>query len=290
MKQETYLTQSGEFPGHQLHGKQRYANLYHYTTFEAFVKIWLSKTLKFSPVKNVNDVYEAIRRAQVSVAAGPVLAAYADIRSQYKQISLNMDYNSFIKGCMSPAMWGYYGDRNKGVCIELDYAHLKFPKTALKGMVSYRRQLKECVSIPSEVSTQKDIEAFIRKNNREEFFVKHWAWKGENEYRVVSKDDDVLSIEGAITAIYLTSYKSNECICVEKLVGNQVPVKFLDYDSVDGWIIPKMSATREMRERMESASKNPKNIINTIQKQAMLFYEQTRDKKDLSLKKATYIL
>lgn len=89
-------TANGVFPGHKLRGKERYAKLYHYTSFESFVKIWLSKTLKFSSVKNVNDVLESFRRTQAATFPQmPLMQAFIDIRPQFKQISLTMDYDSY---------------------------------------------------------------------------------------------------------------------------------------------------------------------------------------------------
>ena len=52
----SYCTLNGEFPGKRLKGAKRYEKLYHYTSFESFVKIWLNKTLRFSPVTGVNDI------------------------------------------------------------------------------------------------------------------------------------------------------------------------------------------------------------------------------------------
>ena len=62
----SYCTLNGEFPGKRLKGAKRYEKLYHYTSFESFVKIWLNKTLRFSPVTGVNDIQEKIIEASVN--------------------------------------------------------------------------------------------------------------------------------------------------------------------------------------------------------------------------------
>ena len=61
----SYCTLNGEFPGKRLKGAKRYEKLYHYTSFESFVKIWLNKTLSFSPVTGVNYIQE--RKIEASV-------------------------------------------------------------------------------------------------------------------------------------------------------------------------------------------------------------------------------
>lgn len=277
-------TANGVFPGHKLRGKERYAKLYHYTSFESFVKIWLSKTLKFSSVKNVNDVLESFRRTQAATFPQmPLMQAFIDIRPQFKQISLTMDYDSYMKGCMSPCMWGYYADKKKGVCIELDYDKLIFSKNVIKGPVIYKERIPDATHIPAEVTTINQLLSFMRRNARSEFLTKHISWKGENEYRIVSRDDDFLDISNAISAIYLTSYDSDECIFVEKLVDEAVPVKFLHYISSSGYILPVMTNTKSIRQQWNDARNNPENVLVSMSQQAKEFYEKHKEDPDYPL-------
>ena len=53
------------------------------------------------------------------------------------------------------------------------------------------------------------------------------GWK--NEYRVLDDESDYLDIKDAITAVYLTSCYSQECLLVEKLVGDKVPVMYFGF-------------------------------------------------------------
>ena len=97
------------FPGRPIPKDLPIKNLYHYTSFESFVKIWHNKTLKFSIVTNLNDILE--RNYSVlgyKVSEIKLLDSYLERRKAYKQISLCMDFNSYTKGCMSPMMWGQY--------------------------------------------------------------------------------------------------------------------------------------------------------------------------------------
>lgn len=62
----------------------------------------------------------------------------------------------------------------------------------------------------------------------------------------------ILDITGAITAIYLTSFKSTECLLAEKLVNDTVPVKFLHYiGAEDNLSLPVLTDTRKIREQLE---------------------------------------
>lgn len=276
---------NGRFPGQKLRGKERYARLYHYTSFDAFVKIWLSRTLKFSSIRRVNDVLEHIKPEVSGINQMALLDAYVDIRPQFKQISLTMDYDSYMRGCMSPCMWGYYADKKKGVCIELDFSKLPFSKTMMKGPIVYKKYIPNATHIPSDVVTVNQLIAFIKKNAKSEFFTKHVSWKGENEYRIISRDEDYLDISDAITAVYLTSYDSDECLFVEKLVNESVPVKYLQYNSQPstGYALPVMTDTRRIRKQLEDARNNPDNILQTLSKQSRALYEEHHNEPDFSL-------
>lgn len=282
---------NGKFPGTKLKGKERYSKLYHYTSFESFVKIWLSKQLKFCSVKDVNDVIESALRTQAAnFSQAALMKAYLDIRPQFKQISLTMDYDSYMKGCMSPCMWGYYADKKKGVCIELNYDKLNFPKDVLKGAVVYKELTKDATIIPTEVKTINQLISFIRHNSKEEFFTKHNSWKGENEYRIISRDNDFLDIGNAIEAVHLTSYDSEECLFVEKLVDGAVPVRYLHYISSNGYILPVMTNTSHIRKQFEDAKNNPDNVLLKIQKQVDDFYQKHKDCYDLPLIMESFVL
>ena len=286
MKKFTY-TAIGRYPGDKLKGKERYKKLYHYTSFDTFVKIWLSKKLRYSPVTNVNDIQEAESSASVphpNLMA--IIYAYHDIRKQYKQISFTMDFDSYMRGCMSPMMWGHYADKRKGVCIEIDYEKLSLPKHCYTAPIKYKMILNKSRFIDSGVMTIKQIHKFIKKHKSDIFFTKQKCWEGENEYRIISNQDEYLDISNAITAVYLTSYNSTECLLTEQLVGDCVPVKFLHYiGGVGNKALPMISDSRSFREEREASITNPQNIMVDWSKKAMDFYEQhkTDENFDLSM-------
>ena len=284
MKKFTF-TAIGRYPGDKLKGKERYKKLYHYTSFDTFVKIWLSKKLRYSPVTNVNDIQEAETSASVphpNLMA--IIYAYHDVRKKYKQISFTMDFDSYIKGCMSPMMWGHYADKLKGVCIEIDYEKLNLPKYCYAAPIKYKIILNKSRFIDSGVLTIKQIHKFIKKHKSDIFFTKQKCWEGENEYRIISNQDEYLDISNAITAVYLTSCDSTECLLTEQLVGDNVPVRFLHYiEGVGNKALPMISDTNECRIQKESAKTNPENVMVDWSKKAMDFYEQHKTDEDFDL-------
>ena len=280
MKRKVYQTQNGVYPGHRLSAQEKCARLYHYTSFDSFVKIWLSQRLLFSPLSKMNDVQEkSIRCASPSFSSMPILVAFDEIRKKYKQISFTMDYDSYFRGCMSTVMWGHYADKSNGVCIEIDPSKLVIPEGTLHGPIHYKKALNHYTAIPKDVKAVSDIDKFIRRKAKQILFTKQSDWKEENEYRIVSPDLDFLDIKDAITAVYLTSFKSTECILTEQLVGDKVPVKFLNYiAALDNLSLPVLTDTKKIREQLETAERDPNNALQALGKMAEKAYQDSKKK------------
>ena len=214
------------FPGRPIPKDLPIKNLYHYTSFESFVKIWHNKTLKFSIVTNLNDILE--RNYSVlgyKVSEIKLLDSYLERRKAYKQISLCMDFNSYTKGCMSPMMWGQYAASGNGVCIELDFVKLqeRLSPSMFYGPVEYCAKLP----IPPVVNDiRTDIDEYIKLNQKQIFFTKHDSWQPENEFRIVSTEDDFLDISDAITSIYVTKKNSAEASCIKSMLANEKDIYF----------------------------------------------------------------
>lgn len=234
----------------KLVGDERFKKLYHYTSFDSFVKIWLNQNLRFSPLSNVNDLQEIdFKTAVINSDRLDLCQKLNEYRLSYKQISFTMDYDSALKGCMSPMMWGLYADKRKGVCIELDYDKINFPNSVLKDAVCYKKYLKWQNEVDERIETEEGFNAYVRKHQKRIFFTKQKSWAGENEYRVISNKEDYLDIKGAVNVVYLTSCFSPECLFVEKLINGVVPVKFLTYvDTYNNWSVPILRDTKEQRE------------------------------------------
>lgn len=268
MDHKIYFAENGIYSGMKLTLAEKSAHLYHYTSFDSFVKIWLSQQLLFSPLNKMNDIQEkSVRCASPSLDSAEMLMEYRKQREEYKQISFTMDFDSYFKGCMSPTMWGHYADKNNGVCIEIDPSVISFPADVLRGPVHYRKYLQHYMPIPSSLKTKDDMAKYIRRNARRIFFTKQSSWRDENEYRVVSLDQKSLDISGAIVAVYLTSFNSTECLLVEKLVDEKVPVKFLTYSAaLDNCSIPVLKSTRKCREDNEIDTR-PQEVIEAEARQ-----------------------
>ena len=285
------ITKHGVFPGEKLRGVERYKRLYHFTSFDTFVKIWLTKKLRFSPTKNVNDILEA--RTSVALhnpQQQPLMYAFFDCKEKYKQISLTMDYDSYMYGCMAPMMWGYYADKRKGVCIQLDFEKLNLAKPLIFGPVRYVKYLQHSVYLDPQIKSIQDLNKFIRKNKQTLFFTKDKSWAGENEYRILSDCEEFLDITNAITCIYLTEFDSTECLLVEKLVDDKVPVKCIRYNERRGNLaIPVLVDTKKIRKQFEDAKNNTDNVLNHMSSQAKEHYLSLKNDETASLLKEFFI-
>lgn len=195
--------------------------LYHYTSFNTFIKIWHTKSLLFQPFYNVNDRLERSKFVKIpdfSSQSADKLRELDEQLVQYRQISLVVDYNKRIKGFMSSMMWGHYGDKGNGVCIELDYDKLNLlDQTIIKNKVDYSIEIKA-----PTLKKEDDILNFIDTHIDYFFFQKTKEWEGENEYRLVSRIQTELDISNAISAVYMFEYKRPETQTVLKLVGEDI--------------------------------------------------------------------
>lgn len=61
--------------------------LYHYTSFDSFVRIWFTKTLLFAKPGNVNDILERTRGVKTNnILQAEQLQPFSDHLESYKQI------------------------------------------------------------------------------------------------------------------------------------------------------------------------------------------------------------
>lgn len=285
MVKKVITTINGTYPGTKLKGADRYNKLYHYTSFDSFVKIWLTQQLKFGIVENVNDIQEAEISCNVNnFQQMPLMFSYSKIKKDYKQISLTMDYDSYFKGCMSPMMWGHYADKRKGICIEIDFNKIIFPEGCLAREVKYISALSKYFTLDSRIKNEEQLRKFVKRKSKDVFFTKLLGWKGENEFRIVCDTSEFLNIENAITAVYLTSCDSLECELVEKLVGRSIPVKYLKYISAYGNLsLPVVVDTYNSRVANLKAKNNPDNALNPMFQQAGKIYESAKGDQQVSL-------
>lgn len=226
-------------------------SIYHFTSYDAFFRIWLSKELLLGEYMNMNDLYEGHKFYGIDI--GPKSGISKGIRKQigepiafvfeqiakFRQVSFCKDFKDGTKGCLSSMMWGQYAKNEKGVCIELDKEKLlEGEKGYIPGDVSYD------VSVPFitvssscfEKAPEKRIRAAIIDNKEKVFFSKHKHWEYENEFRIVSDSKTVISIKNSITCVYVQNPDSTDTRLLKKLVRKNVPVKYIDLVS-DGDIV-----------------------------------------------------
>ena len=129
-------------------------------------------------------------------------------------------------------MWGHYARdfQRSGVCIELDSSKLIIPrdKTIYKKKVSYKKDL-----IPTHiggVDAEKEdaAQTFVIENRNNLFFKKHWHWKYENEYRIVSKECKELDISEAITSVYVLGEDDITLQLVKRIITDTQKISFLN--------------------------------------------------------------
>lgn len=269
-------------PGKTLTGRNRYKKLYHYTSFDIFLKILYGKRLKFGESVNMNDIMEANKRLMANLNHYPLLFALRDTLATYKQISFTMNYDSLLKGCMSNSMWYHYGDNRNGVCIEFDFDKLDIPEQASYSPISYQYLQKVGIVLPEEVVTINDVEKYVRDNFKKIFFEKTIEWKYENEFRIMCPDVPFLNIDGAISAIYFTDCEGEHVKVAEKIVGDTIPIRFIDYMTECDEITPIDNGTMSMRMKYEKIKEKHENG-KTWAQQAFEFYEAYKHDKNRSL-------
>lgn len=202
--------------------------LYHYTSFESFVKIWLSQKILLGSIENVNDFMEYKHTVEVNnPCCLPLTEAFNDVRMSFRQLSFTLDDDQ-MEGFKNPMMWGQYANKGRGVCMEFDfnklYLNYKDKSEVFDGFVCYKDKLPKLPPI-NGIITRNDIRRYILRNKELIMFTKFTVWNAENEYRIVSDNISEIEIDNTISAVYLTSCLSDECVFVEKLLENtNVPV------------------------------------------------------------------
>lgn len=202
--------------------------LYHYTSFESFVKIWLSAELRFSIIDNMNDPLE--NRKRFNYQNPDSKNTIIKLLKSYRQISLTRDYCEDRPGYTSMMMWGHYANKGKGVCIEFEFDALNLDNIdCLHAKVNYHSKFPSMPCIEYDVVDENEIDGFIIEHKEDFFFSKLDDWSGENEYRIVSNSLKSIDIKNAITAVYVTNALTDECRFVEELTGCPERVRLIEF-------------------------------------------------------------
>lgn len=217
----------------------------------------------------------------------PMLFAMHDVRNSYKQISFTMDFDTSIKGYASPLIWGVYGDKNKGVCIELDYEKLNLPSSYFCDIVEYTNNTNHRIKISNDVVSVTSLKSFIREHQKELFFLKDKCWEYENEYRIISDSDEYLDISNAITAVYVADLDGLAFEIVDAMLKNtDVTFGYVHLDKDSGVLFS--SDARLYKDSINSPLSDPRNCLLSISKQAKEHYESLKKHPDADLTKVEY--
>ena len=202
--------------------------LFHYTTFESFLTIIDTMTLRSSPLCRMNDLNEAnINELDWGDEFLKMIDAEQYIKEKCSVICFTKNYRTgpiCQEGSNHPAMWAHYAEDSNGVCLVLDkHLVLKLNRDNLKGIfhktgvVKYRHNCSPDDSVMQYVGSS--ASEFVQKNYKELFYKKHTDWKNEKEIRFFAESPEVfLNIKGAIKYIVLGNRLSKDDGRLEKLI------------------------------------------------------------------------
>ena len=187
--------------------------LFHYTTFDSFLKILEDMTFLPSYFGKLNDMNEGNGNNMNMDKNFMVMMnakKYIMERCRLLSFSQNYDIHGLIhEGTNHPAMWAHYAENSEGVCIVIDRDEFINRNKEVFDTHFYKF---EDVSY-NTINTPKDDEInysaetpeeFNKNNWRALFFMKHNDWKNEDEHRLFIMDyDGKLSINGCIKYIVL---------------------------------------------------------------------------------------
>lgn len=188
--------------------------LYHFTTFEAAVKILATNELLFSSVKKLNDINES---------CGPTIICEGftedeikqtnELLDNYLQLSMTRDKGP-KRGFMIPAMWGHYAERGHGACLVFDRENFILGVNALS---FYSRDVvyssvDDLNALVCNKRQNGSIDSFLQDSKDDLFFHKSEDWSYEQEFRVIAISNEVFSIDvsGSIESVILYNRTQRE--------------------------------------------------------------------------------
>lgn len=267
-------------------------SIYGYNSWSHFIKAEIEKSRKyFKQTKNIkfikicNGLFDYVDKIK---EPSPCLV-WSDFSFDniIKQISFTMDFDTSIKGYASPLIWGVYGDKNKGVCIELDYEKLNLPSSYFCDIVEYTNNTNHRIKISNDVVSVTSLKSFIREHQKELFFLKDKCWEYENEYRIISDSDEYLDISNAITAVYVADLDGLAFEIVDAMLKNtDVTFGYVHLDKDSGVLFS--SDARLYKDSINSPLSDPRNCLLSISKQAKEHYESLKKHPDADLTKVEY--
>lgn len=146
--------------------------LYLYAREDQLFGILKDYALNISRAWGTNDITEGVLQGE----------------EKQREVIKNYGYICLSKTCTSPAMWGYYADRSRGVCLVFVF-EVQFSKNDREFIVLNKRKISKNPIIIKEVSYEKGRS--ISTDIKNLLFCKSEDWKHEQEYRIIFKLSDV---------------------------------------------------------------------------------------------------
>ena len=202
--------------------------LYHYTKFDAFLKILEAMSLRTSSLRNLNDLNEAnIDSLDWNNDFLMMYKAHDYVKDQFSIISFSKNYIEGSKvelGSNHPAMWSHYADNSNGVCLVLDKNVLiENNQKLLSGRFFKFENIEYNINCAPkhgiEYKHYEDASDFVHNNYRELFFKKHIDWQYEDEERfLVESPEMYLDINGAIKFVVLGCRLSHDSLKLQRML------------------------------------------------------------------------
>lgn len=243
--------------------------LYHYTSFEAAVKIISSGKLLFSVLTRLNDINESCGPSLLARGTTKETQEAMKLLQRYKTLSFASD-NKVVRGYDIPTMWGHYASRGSGACLVFEKESLL---TIMRHNHFYNNYVKYLRNVDSNdyyynPILHGDAQNFVHKAIKPFFFRKSLDWKYEQEFRCISNNQDSLDYGDSLVAaiLYAKTYEEfkdkAETKALEKLLGRDniyfykkdiLNTKLLDFNNKDVYPPIKMdiALTRKVKENTE---------------------------------------
>lgn len=170
-------------------GKKKF--LFHYTSAESFFEIIKTMELKPSSVACLNDLNEANMYNLHVNDFNMKIQCQKYIKDNFHTLSFSKgsEKNPYSSGANHPALWAYYAQRLKGVCIAINEEKFRKVNNDILSCTKYEIDDIEYCGINGvrmdELVIHQNVEAFVNLNIKPIFFRKHKDWSHEEERRLL---------------------------------------------------------------------------------------------------------
>lgn len=185
--------------------------LYHFTTFEAAVKIVSSNKLLFGKAYRKNDIAEVYKEIYGNIDDNVAQSAL----KEYQYISFTQN-GRLGKGFEIDALWGYYAEKGVGICLAFDRKTLieqfkkQFRGNGWRSNICYNKHCTNACFI--ECDKNDNVHRLIYQNRQKLFFEKSVEWRHESEYRLLVKsaNEESLDIHNSLKGIIICDHCSKK--------------------------------------------------------------------------------